>query len=211
MPTRQNSFNKKLGTSGKNTMMEPLGSETRNKPSAGQNLPQTHSKPIKRFRGTTSQGAKVMGLHADVDQMSGPGDPPEGFVGGTTSKSEWYIYWALERVLGPEEEGAWSYQNSMLGGRSTRGGAVVDFVINMDPMFIGIRVQTYQFHLVDTSYQKTHDREQLFALSDWNFEVVDIHEHKFIHDETGSAAIQVVLAAIRRQYTPDPLGTGYII
>lgn len=207
----KNLTSKKLGSGGTNSMTKILGSKTRNKPSAGQNLPGTTTTPIKRFRGSTSQGAKVMGLHAGAQQISGPGDPPDGFVGGTTSKTEWYIYWALTKVLGPEEEGEWSFQNSMLGGRSTRGGAVVDFVVNMEPMYIGLRVQTFQYHFSDNSYQKMHDREQLFALSDWDFIVVDILESDFIHDATGAAAIQVVLAAIRQEYRPDPLGTGYIV
>lgn len=211
MPSTKSLSSKAPGQNRKNNFSTPLGKGTKNKPSAGQNLPSVHSTPLKRFRGMTSQGAKIMGLGAKTQQASGPGEPPEGFVGGTTSKSEWYLYWALTKVLGPEEEGDWSYQNSMLGGRSTKGGAVVDFVIDMNPIFLGIRLQTHQFHLFDTGYQKTSDREQLIALSDWDFIVIDVYENQFIEDETGASAIQVVLACLRQEFRPDPLGVGFIV
>lgn len=210
VPANSNLSGKKLGSSGKNNMTTILGSKTKNKPSAGQNLGTRFTTPVKRVRGSTSQGAKVMGLHAKTEQLSGPGEPPEGFVGGQTSKSEWYLYWALTKVLGPEQEGKWSYQNSMLGGRSARGGAVVDFVVNQGAVFVGIRLQTQRYHLEDNSYQKSFDREQLYSLSDWDFIVINVYETDFIDDESGAAAIQVVIEAINRQERPDPFSTSHL-
>ena len=211
VPAKQNLTSKRLGSSGKNNLTAMLGEKTKNSPRAGQNLPNDFGSPLKELRGMTSQGAKIMGLHADTDQASGPGDPPAGFVGGHTSLPEWYLYWAFEKVLGPESHGKWSYQNSMLGGRSARGGAVVDFVVNQDPVYIGVRLVTKRFHLEDNTYQKAFDREQMYSLSDWDFIVVDVYESDFINDESGQAAIQVVIDAINREQQIDPFGTGQLL
>src|SRR6187455_711622 len=89
---------------GAKQFMSPPGARTRNNPRAGQNLPRLTGDPEvpERRQGIRTYGPKELGLQAAPQLVGGPGDPPPGFVGGTTSISEWYLYWAFEKVLGPE-------------------------------------------------------------------------------------------------------------
>jgi hypothetical protein len=140
---------------------------------------------------------------------SGPGHPPPGFIGGTNSISEWYIYWALEKILGPEGHG-WTYQSSYLGGRRMRGGAVVDFVVFTPRYNIGLRIQTFYFHLAAGSYKQANDYEQRINLEQQELRIIDIYEQDFIGDRTGQSAIKVVLMALNGQEAPNPRTYGIV-
>lgn len=158
-----------------------------------------------------SYGPRVLGLAGNVILTSGPGEPPANFVGATTSLSEWYLYWALMKLLGPSEEGQWGYQVSMMGGRSNPGGAVVDFVLFREREDVGIRVQTYRFHQNAPQQQQAHDSDQLGRLFRDDFIVIDVYEGAYIDDPTGQAALQVMLEAINGQWRLDPLTSGLTI
>jgi len=170
-------------------------------------------KPPREPRGIAPTGSRVLGLGKDVKNVGGgPGDAPAGFVGGTTSLSEWYIYWALLQVRGPEgDEGAWAYQESFLGGRHIIGGAVVDFILYEDDYYIGLRIQTYYFHLAspEGSVKQANDLEQKIRLQDGNdLIIIDIYEQNFIHDDSGQAAIEQVLKAMQLVEEYNPRLTG---
>lgn len=189
------------------------GSRARNSPLLGQNLPAIFTPPAPgplnpRDR---SYGPAVLGLASDPEVVGGPGDPPVGFIGGTNSLSEWYFYWAMEKILGPEGIN-WVYQDPWMGGRQQQGGAVVDFVIRSRlGRRIGIRIQTYRFHFNTDAFQQARDEEQLRALHGPDFIVIDIFEQQFIDDDTGQAAISLVLEAWNERQRPNPLATGFVI
>mgnify|MGYP006191123845 CR=1 FL=1 len=128
---------------------------------------------------------------------------------GTTSITEGMVYWALMKLLGPEGI-EWVYQESRMGGRHQLGGAVVDFIVYVGVMSIGVRVQTYRFHMNADPRQKMHDASQLIALSDHRTVIVDIFEQDFVHDMTGQAIIKIMLEVINQRYRPDPIGTGMV-
>jgi hypothetical protein len=130
-------------------------------------------------------------------------------VRGTTSITEGMVYWALEKLLGPEGD-SWVYQESRMGGRHLLGGAVIDFIVYVGNLSIGIRVQTYRFHMNADPRQKAHDQSQLWALSDPRTIIIDIFEQDFIDDMTGQAVIRVVHEAITGQQRINPLASGFV-
>lgn len=169
-------------------------------------------KPPRPPRGTIPTGSRALGLgQVQVVIGYGPGDAPEQFRGGTTSISEWYIYWALEQIRGPEGEGDWSYQQSFLGGRRIYGGAIVDFVLWEKGYAIGLRIQTFYFHLASPlqSIKQATDLEQKVALENGgDLYVVDIYEQNYIHDPSGNAAKRQVILASELVESYNPRSTG---
>lgn len=189
------------------------GSRTRNKITQGQNLPSLSGTPTGKGLHTarTTMGPFIVGIGVKPEQQTGPGEPPEGFVIGSTSKTEWYFYWALEKVLGPPGYETWEFQQSMQGGRSMLGGSVVDFVIYQPTRMIGVRLQTYRFHLSASVHKQAHDYEQYLALSSPDLIVIDVFEDDIIHDDTGQDAIKIVLEVISGQERLNPLATGLVV
>ena len=159
-----------------------------------------------------SYGPAVLGLaQGPEEQRSGPGEPPEGFVTGTTSKTEWYVYWALLKLCPPIGV-EFTYQESYQGGRHIPGGSVVDFVIYMPLQTILMRVQTYRFHFTLGANKQYSDFEQKVALGDnEDMVVVDIYEQDFIDDDTGGQVLLVVLDAMNGIERTNPLATGMVI
>src|SRR5688500_8452875 len=131
-------------------------------------------------RGLVYWGFEELHLRDIVDSTGGPGDPPLGLVGGTTSLTEWFVFWALEQLLGPMDKGDRTYQQAVLGGRHLPGGAVVDFIVSRAVPPIGIRVQSLQFHLSGGCRKEYYGQEQKFCLSGSGLQVVDIYEQDFI-------------------------------
>jgi hypothetical protein len=168
-------------------------------------------KPPKIPRSIMPTGSSILGLGQKVQTTGGPGLAPDGFIGGTNSQSEWYFYWACLQVIGPEGD-KWGYQQSFLGGRHIPGGAVVDFVIYQNEYTIGIRIQTFFFHLgsVDQSYKQADDLEQRIRLEANGLRVVDVYEQNFIHDESGKAAIREVVMAMELAEQWNPLASGLV-
>lgn len=155
-------------------------------------------------------GPRELGLGlTTANQGSGPGEPPAGFVGGTTSKTEWYVYWALEKILGPEGY-TWSYQQSYQGGRHVPGGSVVDFVIYNPKQTILCDVQTWEFHFAQGSQKMSRDFEQREGLGVVGGEeiVVNVYEQYFINDPSGKAVMSVMLDCIAGVEWPSPVSTG---
>lgn len=154
-------------------------------------------------------------------RVTGPGNPPNGFVGANNSASEWVVYWAMWKVFNEPGDvraapflgsptGRWSYQAPFMGGRRIKGGNVIDFVVNLGARRIAIRVQTERYHIFVNSEIQAYDRMQA-ASFDADIEVVDIFEQDFIEDHSGVACIQMLRAIIAGEYMPSPLtqGTAY--
>lgn len=189
------------------------GSTTRNKPTAGQNLPPIGGKPTtKRNKGTiTSYGPAIMGLQFKTPQASGPGAAPYGFVTGGRSASEWPLYWALEHLLGPEWKGGWEYQGHSASNAQVRGFARVDFIIFQPEVDKGVRVQAYRFHLNVDAAKQAYDEEQYLATHNKYFRVIDVWEQDYLNDETGQAAIQLMLQVINGVERINPLSGNFTI
>lgn len=177
----------------------------------GVRKPVTRMNPSREavIRSLMPTGPFVLGLGLKPIVQGGPGEPPAGFVGGTTSKSEWYMYWAYEILLGKEGE-FWGYQQSFLGGRHNPGGAVADFVLYMPKQNIIVRLQTWRFHFALGAEKIATDMEQKINLfSPFGEEiVVDVYEQDFIWDETGKAVLEVCKDSIEGREWNNPLATG---
>lgn len=181
----------------------------------GKNLPGVGAGKVPNPPGLRSYGPAVAGLRNEAGvNVTGPltfiHAHPEIFGGGTTSNSEGYIYWALLKILGPEGD-QWSYQSSVLGGRHSPGGAVVDFVLYLPNAEIGLRIQTYRFHESAPVSKRMYDTEQLVDIFRADFLVIDIYEQDFIFDETGQAAIRLCLEAMGNLQRPDPVSSGLTV
>lgn len=162
-------------------------------------------------------GPKVLRLQKDPDIIGGPGEPPEGFVTAHTSRTEWWIYWALAKVLRdppnprkpPFTGGAgWSYQKAIDGGRVV-GGQVVDFVVlgERGRPTVGIRVQTEHFHIMTDTAKQIEDF--LLKVTERAIDViVDVFDQDFIADKTGHAACVVVANAIKGIQRGNPITQG---
>lgn len=143
------------------------------------------------------------------EQRGGCGDPPPGFIGGSNSLSEWLFYCALEKELGPEGVD-WTYQSSYLGGRYMRGGAVIDFVIFTPRYNIGIRIQSFYFHVSAEQEKQSSDLEQRIRLEQYGLRVIDVYEQDFIGDRTGNAARRLVRMALAGEEMPNPRAYGIV-
>lgn len=159
------------------------------------------------IRSLAPWGFRELGLGlAPINEGEGPGEPPLNFVGGTTSKTEWWVFWAFTNLIGPVGY-QWTYQESFAGGRHIPGGAVADFVLYMPRQTIIVRVQTWQFHFGQGSEKIQTDIEQKVSLMTpfGEYIVVDIYEQHFIHDETGKAVMEVCKDAMAGIEWPNPI------
>jgi hypothetical protein len=148
-----------------------------------------------------NRGPKELGLWIEPERIVGPGEPPPEFVYGTTSASEWPPYWALAKIFNdppdprkpPFGGGAmWDYQVPMEGGRSKRGGSVMDYVIWLPSETIGIRLQTERFHEAVDPGKKAMDRAQAMRL-ERDIRVEDLYEQDIIADRSGDAVIKRII------------------
>ncbi len=162
------------------------------------------------IRSLMPTGPEVFGLGLEpINEGEGPGPAPAGFVGGTTSESEWMLYWAYTKLIGPEGID-WTYQQSFQGGRHIPGGSVVDYVLYMPMQDILIRLQTWGYHQREGSDKISRDKEQkigLFGLFGEEI-VVDVYEHYFVNDPSGKAVLACAKDSMAGIEWPDPLATG---
>lgn len=167
-------------------------------------------------------GPRLYRLSEDPHQEGGPGKPPEEFLSGKTSASEWPLYWAMCKIWGVPTDprrgpfegdhgGIWTYQRyfPVLG---ETGKTNVDFVYYGKGHFVGIRVQSEHFHLASDTAQQALDEwlgSHNFGLS----EVVDVYEQHYLSDLTGASACKVMADACRgiQQVSPLRAGTTYRI
>lgn len=84
-------------------------------------------------------------------------EPPETWVG---SRPEWAIYHAL-LSLGKKPDVDFDYQSSFMGGRMSKGGAVVDFLIFEPPTAINIQSTYYHYQNVNQRQRGEFQRAQL--------------------------------------------------
>ena len=152
----------------------------------------------------------------------GPGEPPIGFVGAHTSRSEWVIYWAIWTVRDtpgdPRKppfigapDGTWTFQtmDSAVGGR-VPGGSVTDFQVQTPTGWIAIRLDTERWHIFASPNQQAKDlfiKTHLKAVQ----KVVTIFEQDFIADDTGEAACRLVALAMRGIEMMNPIRAGTAI
>lgn len=137
------------------------------------------------------------------------------FQGGAVSESECYIYYALLVITKtPDGGGVWSYQVNILGGHHIAGGHNVDFVVYTDiseghTRWIGIRLQSYEFHQHMGSFKQQSDEGMLIDVEHYGMRVVDIYEQDFINaPDPGAVAIFLVYQALQGEERPNPLASG---
>ncbi len=97
--------------------------------------------------------------------------PPEGWIG---SIPEWYVFQALERL-----NVDFNYQTSFLGGRLTKGGAIVDFEISS--LNLIINVQSNYWHY-GSSGKIASDIAQRIALEGLGLRVIWIQEEDILRN-----------------------------
>ena len=141
--------------------------------------------------------------------ISGPGEPPEGFLNGQNSVTEWLAYWALAKIfnnprgsdvrVGPFMGGwpDWGYQTAQLGGHvRALGSAVVDFIVYQGATIIGIRIQTERFHIFADNKKQVYDIIQRADLERNGMTVVDVYDTALLNDPSGQKAVIAMKRAI---------------
>lgn len=154
-------------------------------------------------------GPKMYHLERAGTLLGGPGSPPPGFVTPTTSAVEWYWYWGMQNVKGPEgPANGWAYQDAQAGGRSMPGGSIVDFVVFDRVPRLAIRIQTERFHQTLGSRKQAEDAEQQVILENLGFEVYNTWSQDWENDKSGRAVIAAVRRALSGIHDRDPIYTG---
>jgi hypothetical protein len=178
-------------------------------------------KRMRKARGVVyASGPRPLGLARDPVRTTGPGEPPPNFVGGNTSRSEWFIYWALANYFNdppnpripPFFGGAkWGYQIIAIGQASGQlGSANIDFVVYAGTIKLGIRVETSRYHINVNAQQQAFDQMQMVRAGMF-YDIVQIFEQDFINDLSGRAAMQVVRETMEYGQSmgrPAPIGSG---
>jgi hypothetical protein len=150
-----------------------------------------------------------------VSYLTGPGEPPDGFVDIWTSITEWYVYWALFKLTSPGMDARrppflgndhFVYQKAEQGGR-VPGGSVTDFAITTPTGYIGLRVETERWHIWTTAEKQMNDL-QIKTHLDSMERVISIWDQHFIGDETGQQVIHVVSLALKGIELPSPIKWG---
>jgi hypothetical protein len=117
---------------------------------------------------------------------------PEWWLARGGSQPEYWVYRAIVRTGRLEENGDFIYQSKFFGGRLTRGGAVVDFIIKSPR--VGINVQSKYFHNRTTD-QRAHDALQRASLEASGLRVEFIQEEEAINSP--DEAVREALAGTR--------------
>lgn len=135
-----------------------------------------------------------------MTEVPGPGDPPPGFLTGQNSLTEWYVYWAFQKIFKEPRDPRqppfyggypfWAYQKAEIGGfvRSL-GSAVVDFVAYQGGDTLGIRVQTERFHVYADARKQAYDALQRATLERAGIRVIDMYDTQVLGDPSGQKCI----------------------
>lgn len=151
--------------------------------------------------------------------ITGPGDPPPGFLTGQNSVTEWLAYWSLAKIFeNPKDPRIppfyggfpdWGYQVAELGGYvRALGSAVVDFVVYQGATIIGIRIQTERFHVFASARQQAYDALQRANLESNGMRVIDIYDDQLLGDPSGQKAVIAMKEAIGRIEKVNPILSG---
>ncbi len=109
-------------------------------------------------RGPTALWPAYQGAILDPSE---PGPKPAGMV---ATEPEWRVYWWLTKHK--NEVGEFDFQSSLMGGRLSRGGLVMDFILLEFIPQLAINVQGEYWHF-GSSILATKDRltkERIIAL-----------------------------------------------
>lgn len=150
--------------------------------------------------------------------IGGYGDPPNGFLNGQNSLTEWIFYWAMAKVYNnpkgndvrlPPFYGGWpdwGYQVAELGGFvRAPGSAVIDFIVYQGRTIIGIRIQTERFHIFTDSRRQAYDQLQQASLERNGLTVIDIYDTELLGDPSGQKAVIAAKRAIGRLEKLNPV------
>ena len=181
-------------------------------------LPQQGYVPKLRRMPVYAYGPRELRLREEPRRNLGPGEPPPGFIRATTSKSEWWMYWALAKIFNDPAEPRrppfyggqkWGFQLAINGGRQVPGGAVVDFIVYLEGETIGLRLQTPYFHYLTSPLKQFLDEKQAGGLSRY-MTVRDVFEVDILEDQSGSGAIRTIVGVLggRERINPATAGTG---
>ena len=212
-----------MARSGGLARIPPLGGTSRPKIAVPETkpLPAPGSKQGVSFRRPTlfPRGSEILALGQKRAHSGGPGDPPPGFVTGTTSAVEWYWYWGSATVLksppnprqGPfAGDGVlWDYQVSddPLDPRSL-GSYVSDFVYHLGTGDLVVRIDTAYYHIQGDPEQHARDLYQkLHGHSETVF-VISAYDQDFLSDPTGRAVCTAVANALRGYEPVSPVRSG---
>jgi hypothetical protein len=155
--------------------------------------------------------------------LTGPGEPPPGFINGQNSLTEWVAYWALFKIYGQSTDDPrrspfyglypyFQYQSSELGGFTRAlGSAVVDFVVFLGRTTLGIRIQTERFHIFTDNRKQASDSLQRAQLEASGMQVIDVYDVDLLPIADGQKAVVTMKRAVGLLESPNPLvsGTAY--
>lgn len=166
------------------------------------------------------RGPKLYRVPKSLGYMGPVSDPPPGFVQGTTSVTEWMVYFGMAKVTGVPTNyreppfigmpGVWQYQKAWDEGRRMAGGSVIDFMLHAgawSSQDVAFRIQTERFHLYADMEQQTHDALQFQRLAS-HMRVIDLYDNDFIFDPTGQAIVLLIKDSLAGSVYPNPINSG---
>lgn len=168
-----------------------------------------------RRSGIISYGPEHLGGREIVVVQGGPRDfvdhNPGLFATSSTSEEEGWFYWGCLQELGPHGElGGWSYQRQVRAYGARIGQATIDFVIDVAPRPLAVRIQTPYFHAALGPEKEEFDDEQMMTLEDSGYDVVDVPSDLYMGDESGLAVRRMVRRVVNRDPILQPASETYI-
>src|SRR5690606_14685577 len=120
-------------------------------------------------------------------------DNPGLFATSSTSEEEGGFYYGCLRELGPHgEEGGWTYQRQVRPVGARVGSATIDFVIDVQPRPLAVRMQTPYFHAALGPVARVFRDDRFMALADAGYNVIDVPSEVYLYDEEGMAVRRMV-------------------
>lgn len=167
-----------------------------------------------RRSGIINYGPEHLGGREIVIVQGGPRDfvdaNPGLFATSSTSEEEGWFYWGCLQELGPHgEEGGWTYQRQVRPQGARVGSATIDFVIDVQPHPLAVRIQTPYFHASLGPETEGFDDEQFMTLEDAGYDVVDVPSELYMQDETGLAVRRMVRRVVNRDPILMPASATY--
>ena len=186
----------------------------------------TPSRPPTGFRRPTRfpRGPKLLGLGQRRRTEGGPGEPPPGFVTGTTSAVEWVLYWAsweFFHLPGDPRTPPYTGDGIHFEFQSPEnpaqprelGGGVSDFVYFLGTGTVIVRLDTWYFHITASPEQQARDATLKQRAHRMNARVATLYDTQILGDPTGNAAVKALadVLAGREMLSPARSGLAYAV
>lgn len=170
------------------------------------------ARPLGTIRGVQRPtGMRRFGVNENPVPVNSIWVMPGWFRNGNNSADEWPPYEALILLLGPPDQGNWTYQTRTSLAFGKLGTAKPDFLIFQQP-FLVVRVQSIRYHIAVNSAKASYDFEQRIYLQRIGYQVIDIFPEQYqpATRDNGKRILSIMRDALngRQRSNPRDIGTS---